>query len=415
MERAHTIVIGGGIVGVCAAYYLARRGVPVVLLEKDVIEDSASTGNAGLISIGHGPIPKPGLTGQVIRWMFDATSPLYIKPRLNLDLLRWFWRFRRACSRQCLDASMKVLTEHGWPADDCWRQLVEDEQLACEYRRNGQMDVFRTEAGMRRGEEDAAEMRDYGYEVEILHGDELRRREPAFLDSVVGAVNFPQRAIADPGEFVVEMAERAWKRGADLRPRTTVQDLLVSDGRCAGVQTDDGQRLEADNIVLAAGVWSTSLARQLGLSIPMQPAKGYHLNLTRPVPCVSTGLVLAESYVAVLPLAGLMRLAGTLELSGINHTVRQRRVDMLRIGAGKYLRNIDDTQPLSQWCGLRPCTADGLPIVGWAPKVSNLFIATGHAMMGFTLGPLAGRLACECILDGRPSADISAMRPERFA
>ena len=414
MNQPHTIVIGGGIVGVCAAYFLAKRGAPVTLLEQDVVDDSASTGNAGLVSIGHAPIPRPGLTWQAVKWMFSSTSPIYIKPRLDLDLLRWFWAFRNACSADRLKYNMGVLTEHGWPAGECWRRLIDEERLACEYRLTGQMDVYRTEAGMRAGIEDAEMMRGYGYEAEVLDGDELRAREPAFRDDVVGAINFPQRAIADPQAFMVEMADRARKRGADLRTRTTVKELILSDGRCIGVDTIDNERIQADNIVLAAGSWSTALARRIGVKIPMQPAKGYHLNLTKPTPCVDAGLVLAESYVAVLPLSGTLRLAGTLELSGINRTLRRDRVDMLRLGARKYLRNIDQTRTLSQWCGLRPCAADGLPIIGWAPKVGNLFIATGHAMLGFTLGPLAGRLASECILDGRPSADISAMAPDRF-
>ncbi len=146
----------------------------------------------------------------------------------------------------------------------------------------------------------------------------------------------------------------------------------------------------------------------------MQAAKGYHLDLTRPSPCTKYGCVLAESYVAVTPMAGGLRLAGTLEMGGINHRIMDKRVNMLRVGAAKYLRSIEDAQPRERWCGLRPCTADGLPVLGWAPGIGNLFIATGHAMLGFTLGPLAGRLACECILDGTASVDISAMRADRF-
>jgi D-amino-acid dehydrogenase len=414
MSESHTVIIGGGIVGLCAAYYLARRGAAVTLLEQDTIGDGASTGNAGLISVGHAPIPRPGLTLKAVKWMFDPTSPIYIPPRLDLSLLQWFWGFRRACGRTPFRHNMDILAAHGRPAGECIRQLVEDEDLHCEYRPHGQMDVFLTEKGLKEGEEEAAMMRGYGYAVEVLDGDELRRREPAFRDEVVGAVLFKDRAFANPGKFVIEMAERARQRGAVLREQHEVVRLLIENGRCAGVVTEDGERVSADAVILAAGSWSKRLARQVGLNIPMQPAKGYHVDLTRPEPCTNTACVCAERYVAVTPMAGGLRLAGTLELSGINHRIVQQRVDMLRRGARLYLRGIDEARAGEPWCGLRPCIADGLPIVGWAPDVDRLFIATGHAMMGFALGPLAGRVACECVLGDEPSVDIRGLRADRL-
>ena len=414
MSESHTVIIGGGIVGICAAYFLARRGAAVTLLEQDTIDDGASTGNAGLISIGHAPIPRPGLTLKAIKWMFDSTSPIYIPPRLDLDLMRWFWGFRRACGRKQFRHSMDILTAHGRPAGECIRQLVEEEKLDCEYRPRGQMDVFRTEEGLKEGEKEAAMMRDYGYEVEVLDGDELRHREPAFRDDVIGAVLFKDRAFANPGKFITELADRARQRGAVIREPNEVVKLLIENGRCAGAVTRNGERIRGDAVILAAGSWTTSLLRQVGLSIPMQPAKGYHVNLSQPEPCMETACVCAERFVAVTPMAGGLRLAGTLELSGINHRIVQQRVDMLRRGARLYLRGIDETRITEQWCGLRPCIADGLPIVGWAGKVDRLFIATGHAMMGFALGPLAGRIACECVLGDEPSVDITGLRADRF-
>ncbi|MDY7108944.1 MAG: FAD-dependent oxidoreductase [Planctomycetota bacterium] len=414
MSESHTVIVGGGIVGICAAYFLARRGAAVTLLEQDGIDEGASTGNAGLISIGHAPIPRPGLTPRAIRWMFDPTSPIYIPPRLDLGLLRWFWGFRRACGRKQFKHSMDILTAHGRPAGECIRRLVDEEDLDCEYQPRGQMDVFRTEEGLEEGEREAAMMRDYGYGVEVLDGDELRRREPAFRDDVVGAVLFNERAFANPGRFVSEMADRARRRGAVLRERHEITRLLTENGRCVGAVTRDGEEIRGDAVILAAGSWTRRLARQVGLNLPLQPAKGYHVNLTRPEPCTNTACVCAERFVAVTPMADGLRLAGTLELSGINHRIVQQRVDMLRRGARLYLRGIDETRSGEPWCGLRPCIADGLPVVGWAPGVDRLFLATGHAMMGFALGPLAGRVACECVLGDEPSVDISGLRADRF-
>jgi len=415
MSESHTVIVGGGIVGVCAAYFLARRGARVTLLEQDTLDDSASTGNAGLISLAHGPIPSPGKIIKALKWMFNATSPLYVKPRLDPALLKWMWGFRAACTPQHWRYCLKVLAEHGWPAGQTIRELVETERLECEYRPLGQLDVFRTEAGFAKGRAEADLIKQWGYECEYLSGDELRAREPAFRDEVVGAVLAKERAFADPGAFVTELADRARKHGAELREQSPVQRLLVTSGRCTGVELNDSECIDTDHVILAAGAWSTPLARAVGVNVPMQAAKGYHINLTAPQPCTSLGCVLMESYVAVTPMAGGLRVAGTLELGGINHRIIQKRVDMLRVGARKFLHGIDETETLSQWCGLRPCTADGLPIIGWAPRVKNLFIATGHAMMGFGLGPLAGRVAAEHVLDGESDVDLAPFTPGRFA
>jgi D-amino-acid dehydrogenase len=156
------------------------------------------------------------------------------------------------------------------------------------------------------------------------------------------------------------------------------------------------------------------MARALGVKVPMQAGKGYHVNLTVPEPCVSTACVLNETYVAVTPMNDGLRLAGTVELSGTNLRLRQERIDMLSVGAKNYLRNIDRTRVISTWCGLRPCTADGLPVIDWAPGIQNVFIATGHAKYGFAYGPITGRLISECILDGRPSLDLTPMKADRF-
>jgi D-amino-acid dehydrogenase len=415
MSERHVIVVGGGIVGLCCAYFLARRGARVTLLEREGFDDSASAGNAGLLAVGHGPLPRPGLPARGLRMMFDRGSPLYIPPRVDADLVRWLWGFRRACDSRTYHRSMDLLAEHGWPAGACMRELIETEDIECEYRPIGQMDVFRTSKGMRGGEAEAAMLRDYGYGAELLDGDALRRREPAYRDDVVGAAVFTDRACADPGSFIAELAERVAARGATVRAGVEVDGLRRAGGRCTGVTLADNETLEADAVVLAAGIWSTDLARAIGVRIPMQAAKGYHMNLTAPDPLPVSSAVLAERFVAVTPMAGGLRLAGTLEFTGINRRIVEQRLEALRAGARLYLRGIDETSVQTTWCGLRPCTADGLPVVGWAPGIEGLFVTTGHAMMGFTLGPLAGRVAAECVLGDEASVDIQALSPGRFA
>jgi D-amino-acid dehydrogenase len=419
MESSHhkpasTIVVGAGVVGVCAAYYLAKRGHKVTLVDREPIKTGASTGNAGIIALGHPPLPRPGLVWKTIKWMLNKGSPLYVPPRIDFGLMKWMWDFRKACTADHFHHCMRILAEWGWATGRCWDQLIEDERIECEYRTAGWLDVFRTKEGMEHGLHEAELLRQYDYEVNILSGDELRRRESCFRPEIVGAAHYTDSRFVSPNTFMTQLANCVQNMGVEFISNGEVRRLLVRDGRFSAIELADGRTLHADAIVLAAGVWTSQLAHTIGINVPMQAGKGYHVNLTAPDPCPSIACVLNETYVAVNPMNGGLRLAGTVELSGINHQIIQRRVDMLSEGARNYLHGIEKTQILSSWCGLRPCTADGLPVIGWAPNVGGVFIACGHAKYGLAYGPITGRVASECILDGKPSLDLSAMRVDRF-
>lgn len=415
MAGGHTVIIGGGIIGVCSAYYLARRGHRVTLIDRGEIGSGASFGSAGIIAIGHPPMPRPGLVRQTLKWMFRGDSPLYIPPRMDLSLVRWLWQFRRACSTKHESHCMEILAQLGVQASECFDALIQDEKIACEYRPGGWYEVYRTAESLRQGQCDAKLLRTYGFEAAVLPGQELRKREPMLKPGISGAVHYSQSAIADPYRFLIELADRAQKHGADILEDTAVREIIISNGVCSGVRMLSGEFIEADSVVLAAGSWTTQLARSIGVNIPMQPGKGYHRNITPPEVSLNTACVFVERHVAVTPISGSLRLSGTVELSGMNHRLVSKRLNMLSAGASVFLEGIDKAQTLSEWCGLRPCTADGLPIVGWAPHIKGVFVATGHARMGFTLGPVTGKLVSECILDNEPSIDLSPLRVDRFA
>jgi D-amino-acid dehydrogenase len=409
-----TIIIGAGVVGVCTAYYLAKRGHKVTIIERGKIEEGASKGNAGIIALGHPPLPRPGLVWKTIKWMLDGGSPLYVPPRIDFGLFSWMWHFRKACTSDHFCSCMKLLAEWGWATGRLWDQIIDDEKFDCEYHRTGWLDVFRTNQGMQHGKLEADLLREHGFDVQMIGGDELRQREPAFRKEIVGAAHYTDSRFANPRKFVTQLAQRVEEMGVEIHTDTEVADFARQNGSVSGVKISDGQQLNSDNVVLAAGVWTMELAAKLGVRVPMQAGKGYHVNITAPQASPSVACVLNETYVAVTPMAGGLRLAGTVELSGVNHRLMQRRVDMLSEGARTYLEGIDKTKIITSWCGLRPCTADGLPAIGWAPKVKGLFIATGHAKYGFAYGPITGKLASECILGDEPCLDISPMRVDRF-
>ena len=417
-SRSSTIVIGAGVVGICTAYYLAKRGHKVTVLERGKLDDGASKGNAGIIALGHPPLPRPGLVWKTIKWMLDGGSPLYVPPRFDLGLMSWMFAFRRACTAKHFEHCMKLLADWGWATGKCWDSIIDDENIECEYHKTGWMDIFRTSEGMDHGMIEADLLRKHGFNVDVIGGDELRRREPAFKKEIVGAAHYTDSRFANPKKFVTQLAQRVQNMGVEVLTEMEVNNIHTDDRGvrivCSCTDGTEARITHADNVVIAAGVWTSDLARTLGVRVPMQAGKGYHVNLTSPTPCPSVACVLNETYVAVTPMAGGLRLAGTVELSGTNHRLMQRRVDMLSEGARKYLEGIDQTRIITSWCGLRPCTADGLPVIGWAPRVENVFIATGHAKYGFAYGPITGKLASECILGEKPSLDLTPMRADRF-
>lgn len=410
----HVVVVGGGIIGLSCAVELLRRGERVTVIERDVIADGASVGNAGIIAPGHVPLPMPGLTRQMMRVLFSKTNPLYIKPRLSRELLAWLWGFRRACSPRQLDVSMRVLSELGRRSVEVFDRLAHEDGIEGEYSRQGRLEVFRTRRGMRSALEAIELAHRFGFQAEEVGPEELRQRDPCFLGECGGAVLFPESGFANPGRFLIELANLVRTRGGEIIERGKVVDLHVRDEVFRGVGLADGRKIEADTLVLASGIWTTRLASQIGIEIPMQAGKGYHIELEGLAALPSTTCVLMETFVAATPINGRLRLAGTIEMSGINDRVMPKRLEMLKIGARKYIEGIDGAEVVGTWNGLRPMTADGLPVVGAAPGVRGVYVATGHAMMGFMLGPGTGRAIADLIVGDDPGIDLSPMRVDRF-
>jgi len=411
------VIVGGGVIGVCSAYFLARRGAAITVLERGDLCRGASFGNAGGITPGHVPINKPGRIAQALRSLNRPTEPLYLAPRWDPALVRWLWTFARHCTPEHLDASMAIFGPLGHASMALFDKLVAEESLACAYRREGYAEVYRTAEGLAAGREDAALGRRFGYESAVLSGDEAREHEPALSDTIVGAIRYPVGATLDPYRFVVELAERAARLGARIRTGADVARVLLRGGAVAGVELQGGEVVEADAVVLAAGAYTARLTGPLGLRLPLQGAKGYHRDhdpKDGATPRLRSACILGESSVFCADLGGFIRFAGTLEFSGLNEDMWRSRLEQLTIGARQSFRWTGDSTPISEWCGLRPCLPDGLPAIGLAPGIPGLFVATGHAMMGLTLGPVTGQLVAECVLDGAPSADLQALRVGRF-
>lgn len=412
-----TIVVGGGVIGVCCAYFLARRGSPVTVLERDEIGSGASFGNAGTISPGHPPMNRPVALRKAVRWLLDPVSPLYIPARWDPGLVKWLRDFRSNSTQERLEANMRVLEPLGHATRPLFDRLVEEEELDCDYRPDGYYEVFRTEQGREEVEAEAAMARAAGFRTEFLAPEALQEREPALKSGLLGGAFYPEAATCNPLRFVQELAGRIRGYGGAVVTGSEVVEVLTRDGRVAGVRTRDGEIWEGDRVVLATGAYSLDLATKFGCRLPVQAGKGYHRDrdpATGGAPPLKIACILREHYVLCAPMDGFVRFAGTMEFSGVNHEIREARIAQLTRAADSFLEGVGDVESTSEWCGLRPCTPDGLPIVGPLSAPEGVYLATGHAMLGLTLGPVTGQLVAEWILDGKPSIDVDAMRVDRF-
>jgi D-amino-acid dehydrogenase len=416
MNQPDVLIIGGGVMGVASAYYLAKDGVSVTVIDKGRIGHACSYGNAGWLTPSHAvPLPSPGAVRKGLKWMFDKDSPLYIKPRLSGALYAWLWRFARSATQRHLEYGANILMPFGRESLNLYQQFVaEHPQTDIGFHQRGLLMVCRTEDGMHhaRREAELAARQDLPHQV--MSVDELRAFEPAVNGPIVGGVYLPAEADAEPLATVLAMAEAAKAHGAVFLPHTEVYDLERAGSRITGLRTTAGM-MTADRYVLATGSWSPRFAESLGLNIPVQGGKGYAMILDPIDPMPRGPMSLVETKVAVTPRADSLRLAGTMEIAGLDESITVRRLRAILRGAANYI-NVPDEPKISEvWRGLRPCTPDGLPMIGRIGRWDNGWIATGHAMLGFTLGAATGRLMADLLQERRPLVDPRPFDPERFS
>jgi len=411
------VIVGGGVIGLCCARSLARRGVPVLLLERGEIGHGASFGNAGTVSPGHPPINAPGRWRELIRSMVDPLSPLYIPPRLDPGLWRWLASFARHCSQAHVDHCRDVLAPLARVTPSLHDEIAGDAKgPELGYLDDGYLEIFRTAGGGATAEHEASFARGQGFTALSLGGDELREREPALSASVRGGFHYPEARSLDPYALLLAVADDARSHGARLVEGVGVEAVLTEAGRARGVRTAGGD-VDASAVILATGAYSPHLYRALGCPLPVTPAKGYHVD--RPfgdpgTPALDAACLLVETSVFCTPMPGRLRLAGTLEFSGINDRLRRRRLDQLTRGARPFLEELREGPASSEWCGLRPCTPDGLPVVGPLPGWKGVYAATGHAMLGLTFGPVTGEIVADLVIDGEAPMPVEGMDPGRF-
>jgi D-amino-acid dehydrogenase len=412
------LVVGGGVIGLCVAWFCARKGHKVTVIERLAPErDGCSFANAGMIVPSHFiPLASPGVVQTGLRWMWNPESPFHVKPRLDAELLDWGWKLYRAATPERVGRAAPVLRDLHLASRTLYEEWVASWGNEFDLVERGLLTLCRTEHGLEEEAKTAAYARRLGMPAEVLTPTAAAELEPGMQMTIAGAIYYPLDCHLTPGRLMAVLRSELQRAGVDVRHGIDVRAWCAGRARIDAVETSDGA-LEADEFVLCAGIWSKVLARKLGLDLPMQAGKGYSLTLgdspVRPRLCA----LLSEARVAVTPMGNDVRFGGTMELMGIDESINPIRIRGIVNSVAKYYPDMTPSRfdHAMIRSGLRPCSPDGLPYLGRFQRFANLSTASGHAMMGISLAPISGKIIAELISGEAPSCSIESLGPDRYA
>lgn len=412
---SRVVVVGGGVAGLCCAYFLRRLDFEVTVVESNRVGSGASFASGGwLCPAQAGPLPVPGLTLYGMRALLDRDSALYFKPGEWSRLAPWVLRFWTYCNERDHAHGTAALAQLGRDVFDLVEEMRAD-GVEFELHKLGMLYAAHDAEAARTELRQMAPMRAYGYELpnEVLTGPELHELEPALSPAVAAGFLVDQHWHVRPDSFTTGLADALRRDGVEIIEGAEVFELVRQGRKLTHVRTAAGD-LEAGTVVLAAGAWTTPLAHSIGISLPMEAGKGYSFSI-RPAVIPSRAILLSDVHVGCTPFGDRVRIGGTMEFSGINNRLDRRRIESIVAGAKRSLGPWLTPEITDEWAGMRPITADGLPILDRAGELENAFIATGYAMQGVTLAPTAGRALAEMIQTGRRPQLLEPFRLDRFA
>lgn len=414
MNKRKVVVIGGGVVGLCTAYYLLQEGHQVTVIDKGKLGTGASYVNAGYLTPSHIiPMAAPGRVAKGLQWMFNSSSPFYIKPRFDTDLFRWGLKFIKSCTHTHVKQSMQAILNINILSKQLYCEMHSSPAFDFHLETKGLLMAYKTSEAEKEESEVVSKAKDLGLTVDQLSAKEILNLQPEAPMDVEGAFWYKSDAHSTPEVFMNNLLTYLKESGVEFILDSEVDQIKTKGALIQSVQTRT-QEIDLDELVIAAGAWSAQLLKSLGIHLSLQAGKGYRLNLTQPTG-ISLPAILLESKVAVTPMKGFTRLGGTMELSGINHHINSKRVQAIADAATKYYPHlkIPESAISKVDCGLRPLSHDGLPHIGRYKKYNNLVLAAGHSMMGWSLAPATGKLISELISQQQPSLSLSPYSPER--
>ncbi|MCZ3316006.1 D-amino acid dehydrogenase [Acinetobacter baumannii] len=413
------IVLGSGVIGVASAYYLAREGAEVTVLDRQSgPAEETSFGNAGQISPGYStPWAAPGIPFKAVKWMFQHHAPLAINLDGSMWQLQWMAQMLKNCNPQSYAVNKERMMRVAEYSRDCLRELRKDTGIHYENRAKGTLQLFRKEAQMEAVQRDISVLEECGVSYELLNGNELGRVEPALAnaqDKLVGGLHLPNDETGDCYLFTNALAQIAKELGVNFQFNQNVEKLIVEGDQIKGVQVN-GKVLTADRYVLAFGSYSRDFLKPLDLQLPVYPVKGYSLTIPIVDPAFAPqSTVLDETYkIAITRFDQRIRVGGMAELSGFNLGLNEDRRATLQMVTQDLFPGGDMAQA-SFWTGLRPMTPDSTPIIG-ATRFKNLFLNTGHGTLGWTMACGSGKLISDIVLNHKTDISTDGLSIQRYS
>ncbi len=412
------VIIGGGIVGLSSAYYLSESGHDVTVIDKTDISSNCSYGNAGYVCPSHFvPLATPGIVKQGLKWMWNSKSPFYVQPRLNLSLIDWGLKFMRSATPEHVERSAVPLRDIAIISQKMYEEWTKLPQFKFAYEHKGLLEIFQTDKGGDHAKHVMHRAHELGLtDTVLLDAAQLQALEPQTTVEAKGAVWFKCDAHLYPNKLMSQLIADLKNKGVRFIVNEEVSGFEKHQRQVTKVITNS-QVIDADAVVIAAGSWSRELSALLQMKIPLMPGRGYSVTLEDSPHRLNYPSVLIEGRVALTPMDGnKIRFGGTMEITSTNTPPRYQRVQGILDAVKRYYPQFDVPMPAPEhiWYGYRPCSADGLPYLGRTQKWQNVVMATGHAMVGLSLGAGTGKLVSEIINETPLSMDIAAFKPERF-
>ncbi len=413
----HILIIGGGVIGLSTAYFCVKRGYRVSVLDRNPADrDGCSFGNAGMIVPSHFiPLAAPGMVALGLKWMWNPESPFYIKPRLDWELIAWAWRFMRSATRAHVAQCAPLIRDLSFASRALFEEFATLPGNDFGLVKRGLVMLCKTQHALEEEASAAAKANALGVPAQVLDARGVAELDPGVTMDVAGGVFFPKDCHLSPGRFMAGLLAECKRMGVDFHWATDVKGVIYNGRTVEAVETTVGE-IAADEFVLCGGSWSPELVRALRISLPMQAGKGYSLTVQQPRQLPELCSIFTEARVAVTPMGSTLRFGGTMEIAGLNEDITARRVKGIVNAVPRYFPEFSpkDFEGIQPWCGLRPCSPDGMPYMGRFAEYENLSTASGHAMMGLSLGPVTGQLMSE-LLSGEPtSLPLTLMNPDRF-
>ncbi len=408
-------IIGAGINGLCAAYYLLDKGYSISIFDKNP-EDSknCSYGNAGLIVPSHFvPLAAPGVISQGLKWMLNSKSPFYIKPRIDKDLIKWLRLFKRHCTQEHVNKSSRLLLSLNNKSKALYYTLSQINELDLDVKDRGLLMLYKTESERKHELIFAQKAKEIGIEAEELFQGDLADFVGDEVDAI-GAVHLKGDADIVPENFMLALKKFLVKKGVEFYFDSEIRSFKMNGENMESFKTQT-EEITAAQFIVTAGSWTAQLMKKIGYNIPIQAGKGYSFKIPQGINKLKVPMICCETKVAVTPDSTQIKFAGTMEINGLEAKNNLKRAKVIKDSIHTYFPNLQVPQiPAGGvWSGLRPCSPDGIPYVGRI-KNSNIIIGTGHGMMGISMGPVTGQLISEQIQAKKSEIDLRLLNPLRF-